>query len=594
MSSLEEIGISGTEYLRETLTNCADPIAAIEEFQDQNGILLPSLKPALHFLDLHGISRLDFHQSVVTILKDSLLQTLTDNVANLPEAQRNKKLNELMDKSFPLVKNKELQPVVLHIMKYLPKIKDDYLAVIEKDPDLYKVTSIEVKRQIWSRNQALFGQEVSTLLNEYALVRRRRLLAVDDGGSGEPLPATAATAVTGAFFATSPRSRRQEAIVRSLVEMIGSDIYLYDMMLQFLRTLFVRTRNAHYCALRVELLMALHDGDVQAVCSLDPSHKFAWCLDACVRDGIIDPKRSRELQGFLESVRRGQEQVLGDLAMVLCDPFAMHTVCLTVAKLLQQLAAVDGLPRENQDVVLMVRLLQLGLGAWSMMDSQVLKEPQLDSSLIVTVMPSLLSMVVSENVRQLMSRLPGDSSSKAKGGGGVPPPSTVTGLTGSNQAGAAIAVYFAVHVAAGLKEGASVFIGILDVLQSLTGSLDDTLLHVLVNGWAQLTEDLAARSMFVEAFEKFFLARLGKDGSLLYHAVRLLWSCWQRLPSAQAEQLVKALAADVLKQPDQDLIATYNTLVERVTSRLSSVAAQVQPPDQLTSLPFVGVVAQSP
>jgi len=63
MSSLEEIGISGTEYLRETLTNCVDPISAIEEFQDQNGILLPSLKPALHFLDLHGISRLDFHQS---------------------------------------------------------------------------------------------------------------------------------------------------------------------------------------------------------------------------------------------------------------------------------------------------------------------------------------------------------------------------------------------------------------------------------------------------------------------------------------------------------------------------------------------------
>ena len=37
----------------------------------------------------------------------------------------------------------------------------------------------------------------------------------------------------------------------------------YDMTLQFLRTLFLRTRNVHYCTLRAELLMALHDLEIQ-------------------------------------------------------------------------------------------------------------------------------------------------------------------------------------------------------------------------------------------------------------------------------------------------------------------------------------------
>lgn len=41
--------------------------------------------------------------------------------------------------------------------------------------------------------------------------------------------------------------------------MIGSNLKLYDMVLQFLRTLFLRTKNVHYCSLRAELLMALHD-----------------------------------------------------------------------------------------------------------------------------------------------------------------------------------------------------------------------------------------------------------------------------------------------------------------------------------------------
>jgi negative elongation factor B len=59
MAGLEDLGIPGGDYLRESLTNCSDPLAAIEEFQTENGILLPSLRPALPFLDLFVIKRLD-------------------------------------------------------------------------------------------------------------------------------------------------------------------------------------------------------------------------------------------------------------------------------------------------------------------------------------------------------------------------------------------------------------------------------------------------------------------------------------------------------------------------------------------------------
>jgi negative elongation factor B len=48
-------------------------------------------------------------------------------------------------------------------------------------------------------------------------------------------------------------------VIQKLADMIGYNVKLYDMTLQFLRTLFLRTRNVHYCTLRSELLMALHD-----------------------------------------------------------------------------------------------------------------------------------------------------------------------------------------------------------------------------------------------------------------------------------------------------------------------------------------------
>ena len=113
------------------------------------------------------------------------------------------------------------------------------------------------------------------------------------------------------FFLPSPRTRRQSEIVQKLAEMVGRNVKLYDMVLQFLRTLFLRTRNAHYCTLRAELLMVLHDQEVNEICSVDPCHKFTWCVDACIRDKFIDSKRSRELQGFLDGIKKGQEFVLG-------------------------------------------------------------------------------------------------------------------------------------------------------------------------------------------------------------------------------------------------------------------------------------------
>lgn len=57
--------------------------------------------------------------------------------------------------------------------------------------------------------------------------------------------------------------------------MVGKNVKLYDMVLQFLRTLFLRTRNVHYCTLRAELLMSLHDLDVSEICAVDPCHKVA-------------------------------------------------------------------------------------------------------------------------------------------------------------------------------------------------------------------------------------------------------------------------------------------------------------------------------
>lgn len=66
--------------------------------QLENGILLPSLRPMLPLLDLHGVRRLDFHTSVLEELREKLVSHINELGAK-EGRERDKKLKELLAKS---------------------------------------------------------------------------------------------------------------------------------------------------------------------------------------------------------------------------------------------------------------------------------------------------------------------------------------------------------------------------------------------------------------------------------------------------------------------------------------------------------------
>ena len=165
-----------------------------------------------------------------------------------------------------------------------------------RDKELYQDCDIVIKRHLWRDNQSLFGDEVSPHLSQVIFQASKKLeklihwrhnrafqfrqyikekeailysnegtavAAVAAGSSSTATTTTpTATSILHGFFSVSPKSRRGGSVIQKLADMIGSNVKLYDMTLQFLRTLFLRTRNVHYCTLRSELLMALHDREV--------------------------------------------------------------------------------------------------------------------------------------------------------------------------------------------------------------------------------------------------------------------------------------------------------------------------------------------
>ncbi|NXT29876.1 NELFB factor, partial [Syrrhaptes paradoxus] len=569
-AGLQELGVANGEDLKDTLTNCTEPLKAIEQFQTENGVLLPSLQSALPFLDLHGTPRLEFHQSVFDELREKLLERISAIALEGKVEERYKKLEDLLEKSFSLVKMPSIQPVVMCVMKHLPKVPEKKLKLVMADKDLYKACAVEVKRQIWQDNQALFGDEVSPLLKQYILEKENILFSND-------------ISVLHNFFSPSPKTRRQGEVVQKLTQMIGKNVKLYDMVLQFLRTLFLRTRNVHYCTLRAELLMSLHDLEISEICTVDPCHKFTWCLDACIREKFVDNKRARELQGFLDGVKKGQEQVLGDLSMILCDPFAINTLALSTIRHLQDLVGQDTLPRESPDLLLLLRMLSLGQGAWDMIDSQVFKEPKMEAELITKFLPMLMSFVVDDHTFSVDQKLPTDEK------GQIPYPSTIpeafTKFLQENRIACEIGLYYILHITKQRNKNA--FLRLLPALVETFSDLafSDIFLHLLTGNLTLLGDEFALEEFCTSLFDGFFLTACSRKENIHRHVLRLLLHLHHKVAPAKLESLQKAL--EPTKQSGEPVKELYNQLTEKLELRKPSPAEVTETPSMELPLPTV-------
>ncbi|XP_042193716.1 negative elongation factor B isoform X2 [Callorhinchus milii] len=545
-SGLQELGIASGDELKETLTNCTEPLKAIDQFQIENGILLPSLQSALPFLDLHSIPRLEFHQSVFDELREKLLDKVATIASEGKDGERYNKLEDLLGKCFPLVKVPSIQPVVMCVMKHLPKVPEEKLKLVMADKDLYKICATEVKRQIWQDNQALFGDEVSPLLKQYIVEKENALFSSD-------------LSVLHNFFSASPKARRQGEVVQKLTNMIGKNVKLYDMVLQFLRTLFLRTRNVHYCTLRAELLMSLHDLDISEICSVDPCHKFTWCLDACIRERFVDAKRARELQGFLDGVKKGQEQVLGDLSMILCDPFAINTLALSTVKNLQELVSQDALPRDSADLLLLLRMLSLGQGAWDMIDSQVFKEPKPEIELTTRFLPNLMAFVVDDHTFNVDQKLPSEEKVAL-----VYPttlPESFLKFVQENRVACEIVLYYVLHITKQRNKNA--ILRLLPALAETHGDMasSDIFLHLFTSHLTLLTEEFASEEFCTTLFG-FFLTSISSKENVHRHVLRLLLHLHLKVVQSKMVLLLKTLEPG--KQSTEAVKELYTQLTEKM------------------------------
>ena len=273
------------DTVRSMLTGCDDPVAAIEIFQSSHAFTTPAIDTALPLLDLLGATRHEFHSRVLSKLTETLLTKL----AQIPHEQKVKILGEMI----PLAGVDPVQSLLAELLSSFKSVPEQFLEQLADNPKAYKCCPVRVKRHIWEKNNGLFGEELRQLFDKYIAEKETMLLSLQESETS--------------FFAITPRTRRQHPIVNQLVEMVGMSPKLYEVLCSFLRVLFGQYGKLHYCTLRIDVLMVLHEAGQSNLTRQDPCWRFIWSLDAWVREPTLDEKRVKELSTYMNQ----QEDAVG-------------------------------------------------------------------------------------------------------------------------------------------------------------------------------------------------------------------------------------------------------------------------------------------
>ena len=257
------LGAEGQEYILTKLSS-GDPKTAITSFQKQfsslsSDAVVDSIPPILELTDLLNVNRNNLFFGLMNHLKKILLDKIENENEQIDDQ------DTLLEQTFPYIGFEELRPIVYSLLKRMPKIPVKFLQQLQANNEIFKNLPIEVKRQVWVNDENLFIKHISTLLKKYDTpqIYKADLLSVHK---------------------VDPKKKREKnQTLISMINILGKNIVLYHRVLSYCRDQLLATGSRHFCTFRYDLLMALHDNQVQQLHQMDMCHYFCWWLDAWVR-----------------------------------------------------------------------------------------------------------------------------------------------------------------------------------------------------------------------------------------------------------------------------------------------------------------------
>ncbi|KAK3818641.1 MAG: cofactor of BRCA1-domain-containing protein [Benniella sp.] len=377
------LGPRASEKIREMLLRMR-PGPAIKAIQDERSSLnLPGMSAIYPLLDHHGKSRYEVHSSCMRALKAKLLQRLESAQMD------NAKIDAALASMLPYIDVEGLQEIPLTLLGRFPdKMTKEIVDKIGTNDTLFQMAPKEVKRRVWLSNPNKFRVDVIPIVKAYRsdpeIVRMAKEMSVD-----QPTKVIV--------------QRRSHPSIKQLLDIVGGNAKLYSYVGTYLRSLFVQTNDAIYCTLRFDLLMAMHEADLDSKTPLkkiDPCHELVWNLDACNRTMSMDERRIENIRKFFDKVQR-DDPIHGDVAMILNDPFTANMITSRLLVLLYETAQNGRVAAADPILTWTATMLNLGAHARKIVQNQKFRIPKVEANVSDKFMTTLSNCILDDTLGAL-------------------------------------------------------------------------------------------------------------------------------------------------------------------------------------------------
>ncbi|KAJ5068261.1 negative elongation factor complex member b [Anaeramoeba ignava] len=364
------IGSLGGKHILEQLSK-EQPGKAIKTFQKENELQVPSSKPAIELLSLLGFTMKDINLSTLNFIKENTISL----IKNLSVEQQ----LIFLEKSFPYIVIEELQEIPISIMKNLQNVPENFLRQLIPNQDICCKLPLEIQQKIWEMEPNVFLQQIELIVNEFRFDFQEQNRAL---------------VLYGTQIHPSKR-RRGSRSLQKLLEIIGRSQKLYNLTLDYLRDLFIKTADLNICTFKSGVVMGIHDAQITELNRNNKSHTFTWIFDACIKDGTCRASRIDELKKFFDSITEN-DKILGDIAMVLADPFATFTLVRSIFISLKDLVPKQEIPKESEELRYLTILLQIASECHITIQKPKFIVPSIDNELLTIFYPMIVYRIIEE------------------------------------------------------------------------------------------------------------------------------------------------------------------------------------------------------
>lgn len=325
-----------------------------------------------------------------TLVEKSFVRAYIYYLVENPNIDQTKELiNGLIDRN--LIENIEISLYVKLFSCINVDLPNELINLLSQNGNSTVETfPTHLRSNIWSKRPSLFGDMIVPLLREYS-------------NEFDGCLETFNHKEFHSFMQMEIKQRRVRQVTQfnQLICWIGNSVFLYNLTLQFIRTLWLKSGQSNYCSLRYDLLMSFHDSDIIIIKNADLCHKFNWCLDACLKVGhsnsTIHEKYLKEFSDIIDALVKEDRQIYSEIGFILsdcyCRKFINNSIASQIFICIEQLI----LPQDNEQLFLLLKISYLAQSGYFMLRNNSIMDIEISDAIIKVIIPLLGSIIISSS-----------------------------------------------------------------------------------------------------------------------------------------------------------------------------------------------------